>query len=150
MNAVANVSTLKLSREIAAPATELFDAWLDPAKLAIWMRPSDVRRSKARVNARLGGEFEVVMQTPSGKIPHTGAYVVIDRPRRLAFTWNSPAAGNQDSLVKLDFVPKAHSTEIVLTHEKLPSEDEVAGHRSGWTDILEHVAHYYSETRAAG
>jgi uncharacterized protein YndB with AHSA1/START domain len=149
MNATANVPTLEVRREIPAPAAELFDAWLDPGKLATWMRPSDVKRSRVKADARVGGAFEVLMQTPEGKSPHTGVYKVIDRPRRLAFTWNSDAAGNQDSLVTLDFNPRGRSTEIVLTHERLPSEEEVAGHRSGWTEILEHVAHDYSETRAA-
>jgi uncharacterized protein YndB with AHSA1/START domain len=149
MNATANVPTLEVRREIPAPAAELFDAWLDPARLAGWMRPSDVKRSKVKVDARVGGALEVLMQTHKGEIPHTGVYKAIERPRRLAFTWNSPAAGNRGSLVTIDFKPKGRSTEVVLKHEGLPNEDEVSGHRSGWTEILEHVAHDYSETRAA-
>ena len=39
MNAVANVPTLTVRREIAAPPAELFDAWLDAEKMSQWMRP---------------------------------------------------------------------------------------------------------------
>ena len=150
MNAVAQVPSLTVRREIAAPAAELFDAWLDPIKLAAWMRPSDTRNADVKVDPRVGGEFEIVMYTPSGAVPHTGSYQEIDRPRRLVFTWNSPYAGNHGSLVTVDFKPKGRGTEIVLTHERLPSVDMVKAHTGGWTDILETIARAYTEQRAAG
>jgi uncharacterized protein YndB with AHSA1/START domain len=150
MNAVAQVPTVTVRREIAAPAAELFDAWLDPAKLAVWMRPFDTERATAKVDPRVGGEFEIVMHTPKGAIPHTGAYQEISRPRRLVFTWNSPFAGDHGSLVTVDFNAQGRSTEIVITHERLPSEEMVAAHSGGWTSILEIIARSYAEVRAAG
>lgn len=150
MNAVAHVPTVKVRREIAAPAAELFDAFLDPEKLAVWMRPGDTSRTDAKVDARVGGAFEIVMHTPKGTVPHTGAYQEITRPRRLVFTWNSPYAGSHGSLVTVDFNPKGKATEIVITHERLPSEEMVAAHSGGWSSILERIAGIFAEVRAAG
>ena len=148
MNAVANVPTLTVRREIAAPPAELFDAWLDAEKMSQWMRPMDTERSKVKLDARVGGEFEVIMYTPNGAVPHTGTYQEITRPRRLVFTWNSPYAGSHGSLVTVDFKPKGCGTEIVLTHERLPSEEMVKAHTGGWTSILERLVATYADTRA--
>jgi uncharacterized protein YndB with AHSA1/START domain len=140
----AQARRLTVHREVAAPPAELFDAWLDPARLTPWMRPGDARRSTIKADARIGGEFEVVMQTPRGDSPHTGTYQVIERPRRLAFTWNSDAAGNRNSLVTIEFRPAGRGTEVVLTHENLP-EDEVEGHTQGWSRVLDLMARSYSK-----
>ena len=150
MNAVAQVPTVKVRREIAAPAAELFDAWLDPGKLAAWMRPFDTIRSDVTLDPRVGGGFEIVMHTPKGPVPHTGAYQEITRPRRIVFTWNSPFAGNDGSLVTVDFNAKGRGTEIVITHERLPSEAMVQAHAGGWSGILERIGESYAEQRAAG
>ena len=149
MNAVALVPALTVRREIAAPAAELFDAWLDPSKLSSFMRPGDTKRSDVKVDPRVGGEFQIVMYTPKGSVPHTGAYQEITRPRRLVFTWNSPYAGDHGSLVTVDFNAKGRSTEIVITHERLPSEEMVTAHSGGWTSILDRLAGEYVTARAA-
>jgi uncharacterized protein YndB with AHSA1/START domain len=141
MTAVASVPTVTVKRKIAAPAQEIFDAWLDPASLREWMRPCSAREklSDVKVDAREGGAFEIVMHVASGPVRHTGVYQVIDAPRRLVFTWNSPHAGDNDSLVTVEFRPEGKATEVVITHERLP-QDKVAGHTGGWTEILESLA----------
>jgi uncharacterized protein YndB with AHSA1/START domain len=150
MNAVALVSTVSVRREIAAPAAELFDAWLDPGKLAAWMRPFDTERADVKLDARVGGEFEIVMHTPKGPVPHTGSYQEISRPRRIVFTWNSPFAGDHGSLVTVDFNARGRGTEIVITHERLPSEEMVQAHSGGWNGILDRIGEAYAEARATG
>jgi len=60
------------------------------------------------------------------------------------FTWNSPYAGETDSLVTVDFRPAQGATEIVITHEGLPSEDMVKAHTGGWTDILESLVRLHA------
>ena len=95
MTAVANVPAITVKRKIAAPAPQVFDAWLNPAALAERMRPysSGTQRSDVKVDAREGGAFEIVMHVPSGPVRHTGVYQTIDAPRCLVFTWNSVHAG---------------------------------------------------------
>lgn len=137
MTAVANVPAITVKRRIAAPAQVIFDAWLNPASLAEWMRPcsSGTMKSTVQVDAREGGAFEITMHVPSGPVRHTGVYQRIDAPRQLVFTWNSVHAGQHDSLVTVDFLPEGKATEVVITHERLP-EDKLAGHTAGWTEIL--------------
>lgn len=141
MSAVASVPTVTVKRRIAAPAQQIFDAWLNPVSLAEWMRPcsSGTQRSTVKVDAREGGAFEITMHVPSGPVRHTGIYQTIDAPRRLVFTWNSPHAGQNDSLVTVDFLPDGKATEVVITHERLP-EAARSGHFGGWTDIIESLA----------
>jgi uncharacterized protein YndB with AHSA1/START domain len=124
-------------RTIAASAFDLFDAWLDPQSLAEWMRPGTIQRSEARVDPRVGGSYEVIMHGEKGPIPHRGVYKLIDRPRRLVFTWTSPFAG-ADTLVTVDFRKMDGRTEVIVTHEQLP-ESEVVSHTRGWTSGLEHL-----------
>jgi len=143
-----NVPKVIVRREIAAPAQELFDAWLDPESLGAWMRPSDTQRSTIKVDPRVGGNFEIVMHTPGGAVPHTGTYREIDRPRRLVFTWNSPYALNNDSLVTVEFRTARGGTEIVLTHEGLPSAAMVTAHTKGWSDILALLEETYGKQRS--
>jgi uncharacterized protein YndB with AHSA1/START domain len=141
MSAVANIPTVIVKRRIAAPAQQLFDAWLDPAALAEWLRPcSDTsKRSDIKVDARVGGAYEFVMHVPSGTVCHTGVYQAIEPPRRLVFTWNSVHAGQNDSLVTVEFRPDGKATEVIITHERLP-EAVRAGHAEGWTRLLESLA----------
>lgn len=125
-------------RTIAAPAEDIFDAWLDPQALAEWMRPGDVRSTVARVEPRVGGSYEITMQIESGPVVHRGVYRIIDRPRRLAFTWNSAYTESRETLVTVDFVRLDRRTEVVVTHEQLP-ESAMDSHRDGWTSGLEHL-----------
>jgi uncharacterized protein YndB with AHSA1/START domain len=139
MNAAIAPAAVVVRRTIAASAADLFDAWLDPAALAEWMRPGTIRRTEARNDPRVGGEYEIVMHGESGAIPHRGVYRVIDRPRKLVFTWNSKFAEN--TLVTVDFLVRGERTEIVITHEQLP-EAELGSHTRGWTSALEHLDEY--------
>ena len=135
-NSLASAAVV-VRRIIAASAEDLFDAWLDPEALAEWMRPGTIKRSQARTDPRVGGEYEVIMHGESGEIPHRGVYKLIDRPRRLVFTWVSPFAGEL-SRVTVDFRPVDMKTEVIVTHEQLPEEAKAA-HTRGWTSGLEHL-----------
>jgi uncharacterized protein YndB with AHSA1/START domain len=128
--------SLRVERLIPGSVQEVFDAWLNPDQLRRWMVPSPgMTAPRVTVDARVGGKFHITMESNGRQIPHDGEYRVIDRPRKLVFTWISEPAGN--SLVTVEFHEAgARSTRIVLTHEQLPSQKAADAHRGGWTGIL--------------
>jgi uncharacterized protein YndB with AHSA1/START domain len=131
---------VRLVRVLRASAEEVFDAWIDPGSLAVWMAPGSVVRSEAEVDARVGGRFRIVMKGPDCDHEHTGEYLVLERPRRLVFTWISEATGGRASTVSVEISPRGRGeVELALTHEDLPDETAGAKHRSGWGDILQRL-----------
>lgn len=144
MNAAIHVAaSVVVRRTIAASAEELFDAWLDPQALGTWMRPIGIRHTSAKADARVGGSYEIVMQGDEKTYPHHGVYQVIDRPRRLVFTWISHGTEGRTSLVTVDFLPVDQRTEVVVTHEQLP-EAARESHTKGWSSGLERLAEFSS------
>jgi uncharacterized protein YndB with AHSA1/START domain len=145
MNASLASAAVVVRRTIAASPEVLFDAWLDPIAVSTWMRPGTIRRTVATLDPRVGGRYEIVMTAESGEIPHRGVYRTIDRPRRLAFTWESPPTEGCETLVTVDFIAKGRSTEVIVTHERLP-ESARPSHANGWTSGIEKLAQFI-ETR---
>ncbi len=136
---------LTCTRTIAAPPEVLYDAWLDAEMLARFMRPgASVTIAKAENDPRVGGRFDIVMQTPDQDIPHWGIYQTLDRPDRIVFTWNSPFTSDEDSTVTLDFKAVEGGTEIRLHHIRFPSEDSRNDHEAGWGAILAALAEAFA------
>ena len=129
--------TVIVRREIAAPAEELFDAWLDAQSLGSWLRPTGIRETRAETDPRVGGTFRIVMVDDESSIEHTGTYREIERPRRLVFTWSSPSTRFRDSIVTVTFEPSSNSSTRVEVHQVgLPDEEARVGHHAGWSDAL--------------
>jgi uncharacterized protein YndB with AHSA1/START domain len=136
---VTDAFTVTVRREIAAAADVLFDAWLDARSLGTWLRPGGIRETRAETDPREGGTFRIVMVDDKSSIVHTGTYLEIDRPRRLVFTWSSPATRFRDSVVTVTFQPSQPSptSTVVEIHQiGLPDGDAQASHHAGWTDAL--------------
>jgi uncharacterized protein YndB with AHSA1/START domain len=129
--------TVTVQREIAAPAEDLFDAWLDAQRLGTWLKPGAIRETRAETDPRVGGAFRIVMVDDESSILHTGTYREIDRPRRLVFTWSSPSTGFRDSIVTVTFQPSSKGSTLVEIHQVgLPDEEARASHHAGWSDAL--------------
>jgi uncharacterized protein YndB with AHSA1/START domain len=134
-------------REIAAPAEDLFDAWLDAQSIGTWLRPSPIRETRAETDPRVGGTFRIVMVDDESSFEHTGTYREIDRPRRLVFTWSSHATGFRDSIVTVTFQPLSSSTVVEIHQVGLPDEEAQASHHAGWSDALRELGRtIHSET----
>jgi uncharacterized protein YndB with AHSA1/START domain len=133
--------SVTVRREIAAPAEDLFDAWLDPQSLGSWLRPGSIRETRAETDPREGGTFRIVMVEDDSSIVHSGSYLEIDRPHRLVFTWSSPATRFRDSIVTVTFQPSSGSTVVEIHQTGLPDEEAQASHHAGWSDGLRELDH---------
>ncbi|SLN52081.1 hypothetical protein PEL8287_02725 [Roseovarius litorisediminis] len=113
--------TLTVERTINAPPEQVFDARLDPALLRHFMQPGPgMTTPRAETGPRVGGRFDLVMANGSDEMRQGGVYQVIDRPHRLAFSWESPFSV-EGSTVTLEFKPKGAGSHIALTHVRFPS-----------------------------
>jgi uncharacterized protein YndB with AHSA1/START domain len=146
-------TTVLLARRLSAPPERVFDAWLDPQKISKWMvaASEEDQIKRVAVDPRVGGTFSFVVVRQGQAIEHLGGYVEIERPRRLAFTWNavtqresvgpkSTGAGANGTLVTLDFAPAGTGTELRLTHEGVPEELALRT-EEGWSKLIQALAH---------
>jgi len=95
---------------------------------------------KASCDLRPGGAFSLVMSSVGSSREVSGTYVQVDRPRKLVFTWVGPLTNNVNTLVTVELNPRGDETDLVLTHERLPTLAIREGHTKGWGNILDHLA----------
>lgn len=130
--------TVSIEKTINAPIEKVFDAWLDPAMLTRFILPDpSMPQPQVENDPREGGRFTIVMHVGDDKLPHSGSYLVIERPRQLKFSWES-AYSTDDSSVTLDFTAiDSETTRVELTHVKFLNEEARSDHEGGWGNILD-------------
>ena len=134
-------SLVQIRRRVSATAEQVFDLWTKPELMARWMSPfPGAVDCKASCDLRPGGVFSLFMSSGESSRDVSGTYLEIDRPHRLVFTWTGPLTNNVNTLVTLELTPRADETDLVLTHERLPTSAIVEGHTKGWGNILDHLA----------
>jgi uncharacterized protein YndB with AHSA1/START domain len=112
---------------------EVFDFFIDPARLVRWIGLS------ASLEPVAGGSFRFEVQP--GQFCE-GEYVEVRRPTLVSFTWGwtdpawrlPPGA----SLVSVQLAPAGDGTRVRLTHSRLPSDLRPI-HDEGWTTFLERL-----------
>jgi uncharacterized protein YndB with AHSA1/START domain len=132
---------VQVRRRLRASAEQIFDLWTRPDLMVRWMSPyPGAVDCEASCDLRPGGAFSLVMSSEESVREVSGSYVQIDRPRKLVFTWTGPLTNNVNTLVTVELNPRGDETELVLTHERLPTQAILEGHTRGWGNILDHLA----------
>lgn len=134
---------LTITRDFAAPATRVFDAWLDPADAARFLFATpDGEMIRCDMDPRVGGGFTLTEQRPVGDAEHRGRYLEIDRPNRLVFLFAAgPADEGEWTRVTIQIADAPGGCTLTLTHEIDPQWAAYeAQTRKGWTTILESLA----------
>jgi uncharacterized protein YndB with AHSA1/START domain len=132
---------VQVRRRLRAGAEQIFDLWTKPDLMVRWMSPfPGAVDCKASCDLRPGGAFSLVMSSQEASREVTGVYVQVDRPRKLVFTWIGPLTNHVNTLVTVELNPLGDETDLVLTHERLPTSAIVQGHTRGWGIILDHLA----------
>lgn len=79
---------LTISRVIAAPRSNVWRAWADPARLAKWWIPAPARCEVVALDLRPGGAFETRISEDGGDFqPHiSGCFLEVVAGERIVFT----------------------------------------------------------------
>ena len=131
------MAEFSITHSYSATPEQVFDAWLDPevARRFLFATPTGVM-IRAEVDARVGGKFVFVDRRPDmGEVLHTGEYLELDRPRRLAFTFAVPQFNPDFSRVLVQIAPAVGGCELTLTQSDVPAEWADRS-KEGWGMIL--------------
>jgi uncharacterized glyoxalase superfamily protein PhnB/uncharacterized protein YndB with AHSA1/START domain len=130
----------RIRRHFRAQAEDVFDAWIDPAKIRQWFAPGMGEMRRVDIDARVGGRFSIVQHREHGDATHIGEYLELERPRRLAFTWRTPPLPDQ-SRVHIEIGAVADGCELTLTHEMEPRwAEHVERIERGWSTQMDAMA----------
>lgn len=143
-----SVSTIvRVQRAYACTAETIYDAWLDPdvARQFLFATPTgEVIRCDIEPGVR--GSLVVIDRRPMEAdgsafldVEHTGRFLQLDRPRRIAFSFSLPQFQSRESTVVVDIEPQGDGCELTLRHDLGPGlldREMVERTEAGWTRML--------------
>lgn len=148
----------RVEHRFQASPERVYDAWLDPAGVRVWMKaslqsfglPGEIVRIE--IDPRVGGKFFFSDLRNGAEARHWGTYLELDRPRKIVFTWIVDASEESNpSKVTLSIVPDGAGSKATIVHEMDPQWKEyVARTEAGWGRMLRHVELLLSGELAGG
>jgi uncharacterized protein YndB with AHSA1/START domain len=141
-------AVLIVRRSIRASPERIFDVWTQPKHLKLWWGPKSVECIDAEVDLRVGGRYQIVNQFPDGKILWiSGEFEAIERPHRLVYTWRVGAEAAAAERVTITFEARGEETEVIVMHERIPTEAMRDMHEQGWVGCLDGLVDYLRERK---
>jgi uncharacterized protein YndB with AHSA1/START domain len=148
MSAIAtnhDVDALAYEVRIEAPPETVWAYWTEPGRLTRWMGRT------ATLDPRPGGVFR--LDYGNGDVA-SGAYLEVEPPSRVVFTWGWEAASDEvrpgSSRVEVDLAPEdgGTATRLRLRHTGLPGDGR-DGHDEGWQHFLARLVEAVATAGAA-
>lgn len=130
---------LTVKRVIRARREDLFYAWITPRILTRWWGPKCAHCPSAEIDARPGGAYRIANAFEDGRFVWiTGHFETVNRPELLVFSWSIDGDESEPERVTVLFraIDDGASTEITVTHERIPSQAVLAEHERGWNQCL--------------
>lgn len=131
---------LRVSRSFRATPERVYDAFLDPVVAGQFMFATPAGEMvRVEIDARVGGRYVFVDRRDGQDIEHTGEYLELDRPRKLAFSFS--AMGSEPDRVEITIAPADEGCEVTLRHAMRPEWAEYQERtEQGWATILRGLA----------
>lgn len=133
---------LKITKFFNSDVATVYDAWTKPALFTKWMGPGSVTCVKFESDMRVGGVYEIQMQTDEGIKIAYGEYQAIEINKKLSFTWGWRDSEVKNSLVKITFSGTEDGTELTLEHTNLPTKEAASHHKMGWDGSMEKLEQF--------
>ena len=139
--------TLTVSQWVKGSPARCFEAWTDSQSLKAWWGPPGIRCVHAQLDARVGGRYRIGNAMPDGSVLWIeGEYQLVDKPHRLVFTWTT-SENTATELVSVSFEARDGGTEVIVTHERVPSVQKREQHELGWKGCLSGLGRYMAVDR---
>ena len=114
---------------------------MDPEHATRW-GPKGFTTPEREFDARPGGRWHAVMISPDGRTYRQHGVVREVVPKeRLAFTFVWDDSPDVEMLVTVTFAERGGKTEMVFRQTGLPSAESRDGHRGGWDEAFDGLAH---------
>jgi uncharacterized protein YndB with AHSA1/START domain len=136
----ATTSVLRMSRRFDASPQRLFDAWTDPALVARWLFTGpDSERHAADLDVRVGGRWTITDRRDGVDYTATGAYLAVEPPHRLVFTFGMPQFSPEFARVIVEIAADGAGAIMTLSQESLPPA-HVRATEDGWSKMFDGLA----------
>lgn len=135
-------SDLVIVRQFRTTPAVLFEAWTDPAELALWMGPEGVAVPEVGVDLRPDGEYRIVLRFAEGvDYAWGGRYLEIRPPHHLSFSVefhgeNGVFDRSNPTIITVDFAPVADGTQMIFRQSPFPSGVHREAHANGWLEAF--------------
>src|SRR5262245_23563387 len=137
----------RASHRFTATAEQVYDAWLNPKQVRLWMAAAlksfglagDIQRIE--IDSRVGGKFFFSDLRDGTEARHWGTYLVLERPRKIVFTWIVDESEEANpSKVTLTIQTEADGCLATIIQEMDEQWiDYVSRTESGWTRMLQQI-----------
>ena len=143
-------ATTIVTHRYDAPPERVFDAFLDVSIARRFLFATATGEMiTAEIDPRIGGRYTFTERRPEmGDVLHTGEYLEISRPTRLAFTFGVPQFSPGYTTVTIDIRPDGEGCVLTLTNYDVPVA--FSGNEDGWTRILVGLLPAYAGVHGAG
>lgn len=135
MTSAGTETTVEVETRIDAAPETVFEFFIEPTKMVQWMGRDHV------LDPQPGGVFRCDI---NGRDVASGAYVEVDPPRRIVFTWGWEGEPSMTrpgaSTVEVSFTPDGDGTLVRLLHRDLASDESRAAHAHGWNHYTQRLA----------
>ena len=144
---------IRLHKHVRATPARVFEALTSPDQYPQWFAPApNTRCGEVVIEPWVGGRFRFEMVSPDGE-QHVGVgtFTEVIENLKLSYTWSwesNPGFGENSQVTWELFAADNHiepgqpATEIVLTHEKLPTAAERSEHTGGWWSCLRALGYH--------
>ncbi len=141
--------SLEIKRFINAPRARVYAAWTDPAQLKEWWGPETVRTRNFAADVRVGGKYRWdLINQEDEEMSVFGEYRELVPEKKIVFTWkwdDDDVWERHNSIVTVELSDRDGGTELILRHEKLPSEESRDRHNEGWNSVLDRLEKFFSK-----